>query len=89
MDQNNGANGNPNDYVVMLRMDRDTLEVKLDTEVHNIDTIMNMLATALRFLDVQYRVAAGIKAQEAYKQRQQDMQVAQAILSRRKIAEAQ
>ena len=89
MDQNNGANGEQNDYVVTLRMNRETLDVKLDTEVKNIDTVINMLATAMRYLDVQYRIAAGIRAQEEYKKHQQDMQVAQALLSRRKIAVAE
>ena len=89
MDQNNGTNGAQSDYVVTLRMDRETLDVKLDSEVKNIDTVINMLATAMRYLDVQYRIAAGIRAQEQYKQHQQDMQVAAAMLARRKIAGAE
>lgn len=79
-----GANGEqPDNYIVTLLMDRKTLAVKLDTEITDIDTVMNMLATAMRYLDVQYRIAMGIKAQEQYKQQQADMQVAAAMLKAR------
>jgi hypothetical protein len=56
------------------------LRVDLNTEIKDIDTVLNMLATAVRFMDTQYRIASGIKAQEMYKQHQTDMQVAAAML---------
>lgn len=80
---NEALNGDEGKYVVKVTMDRGTLAVNVDTEIKDIDTIINMLSTAMRYLDVQYRIAAGIKAQEQWKQRQQEMQVAAAMMARR------
>lgn len=54
-------------YEVIVSMDRETLRVNVGGNVKDIDVIMNMLSTALRYMDVQYRIAAGIKAQEELK----------------------
>jgi hypothetical protein len=81
MGQISGLNGEQlGPYEVRVTMDRDTLKVTIDTEVKDIDTTINMLATALRFLDVQYRIAAGMQAQEQYRQHQKQMSIAAAML---------
>ena len=65
------TNGAEKPYEVIVTMDRETLRVTLGGNVHDIDVLMNMLLTALRYLDVQYRITAGIKAQEELKRSQQ------------------
>jgi hypothetical protein len=69
------------DQIVLLR-DRTTGRVTLTGNVQDIELGMDMLGRALRFLDVQYRIQAGIAAQAELKQRQEEFMRVQSLLGK-------
>jgi hypothetical protein len=82
-----GANGqekNPENLIVVLTMNPRTFKLEIGGNfLENLDVLMNMLSQALRWADVQYRVAAGIAAQQQLRQQQNDLEVAKLLFSRK------
>jgi hypothetical protein len=84
------ANGNKQEqesqdapYTLVLTMDKKTLALNIGGNVLNLDTALNMLSQASRFMEVQYRIDMAVKAQEAINRNKQDMaKVAELIASR-------
>jgi hypothetical protein len=76
-------NGNNGKWQVILTMDRDSNALDIGGNVQNIDILLNILSQATRFLDVQYRVAAGIQAQQKVNQQRQSLDVAMQLFGKR------
>ena len=67
-------------FQLVLDYDPATGVMNLGGNVQNLDVILNMLAQATRFVDVQYRINAAVQAQEELKKRQAEFARVQSLL---------
>lgn len=68
---------------LVLTFDHHTMKLNIDGNVQDIDIAMNMLQSALRYFDVQYRIAYGLQAQQKANQATQDLNTALHLLHQR------
>jgi hypothetical protein len=63
----------PNEFRVVLTMNRETLAVTIKSDAPSLDNTLIIVETAKRFLDVQYRISTAVSAQEAIKQHNEEL----------------